>query len=256
MTLAVRNLSFRYGRTPVLSAISVPPLTRGAVTALIGPNAAGKSTLLRCIAGLVARYSGSVTWDAKPLEELSTRERVRRVCFMPQFFASNAALTVFEVVLLSRKNLAGWAVENDDVDVVAQVLAELGIANLAERDIGALSGGQQQLVSIGQALVRSPDVFLFDEPTSALDLKHQLEVMSRIRKETVARETVTVVAMHDLNLAARFADRLVLMRDGAVLSSGPPNEVLRDPALAQTYGVSVDLLHHEHHGLHVHASLA
>ncbi|MEM8665129.1 MAG: ABC transporter ATP-binding protein [Pseudomonadota bacterium] len=255
MTLKIRNLSFAYPRKKVLSAVNAGPLRRGAVTALIGPNAAGKSTLFRCIAGLLPRYSGRIALDGEALEPLPARERVKRVAFMPQFFAANAALSVFDVVLLARKSLSGWAVERADVDRVAAVLESFGIAHLADADIGALSGGQQQLVSVCQALVREPQVFLFDEPTSALDLKHQLEIMTAIVRETRRRNAVTIVALHDLNLAARFADHVLLMREGTVVADADPAQVLADTALAETYGVAIELITHERTGLHVSASL-
>ncbi|MEM8852351.1 MAG: ABC transporter ATP-binding protein [Pseudomonadota bacterium] len=255
MTLAIRDLSFAYPRKPVLHGVDAGPLPRGALTALIGPNAAGKSTLFRCIAGLLPRYTGSIALDGAPLEALAPRARVKRVTFMPQFFAANAALSVFDVVLLARKSLSGWAVNQADINAVASVLDAFGIGHLSEADIGALSGGQQQMVSVCQALVREPDVFLFDEPTSALDLKHQLEIMTAIARETRRRNAVTLVALHDLNLAARFADHAVLLRDGKVIADDAPGHVLADAALAETYGVAIDLITHEGTGLHVSASL-
>ncbi|MEM7693087.1 MAG: ABC transporter ATP-binding protein [Pseudomonadota bacterium] len=255
MTLRVRNLSFAYPRKPVLHDVNAGPLKRGAVTALIGPNAAGKSTLFRCIAGLLPKYTGRIALDGDALEPLAPRARVKRVTFMPQFFAANAALSVFDVVLLARKSLSGWAVERADIEAVAAVLDDFGIGHLSEADIGALSGGQQQMVSVCQALVREPSVFLFDEPTSALDLKHQLEIMTAIARETRRRNAVTLVALHDLNLAARFADHALLMRQGRIVAEGAPEAVLADEALGETYGVTIDLITHQGTGLHVSASL-
>lgn len=255
MTLSIRNLSFAYPRKPVLHGVNAGPLQRGAVTAVIGPNAAGKSTLFRAIAGLLPRYTGEVHLDGTALEPLSARERVKRITFMPQFFAANAALSVFDVVLLARKSLSGWAVEPSDVEAVASVLDAFGIGHLSEAEIGALSGGQQQMVSVCQALVREPAVFLFDEPTSALDLRHQLEIMTAIARETRRRNAVTLVALHDLNLAARYADHAILMRDGRVVADGAPENVLADEALGETYGVVIDLIIHQETGLHVSASI-
>ena len=160
---------------------------------------------------------------------------------MPQTFSSNAALTVFDVILLARKNLAGWRVSDEDVTVVAQTLEKLNISHLSEAFVGDLSGGQQQMVSIAQIIVRDPAMFLLDEPTSALDLRHQLEIMGIVRDETKARGIVSIVALHDLNLAARFADHVVLMRQGKIISSGKPADILASPELAETYGVNIDI---------------
>lgn len=255
MTLRIRKLSFAYPRKPVLHSVDAGPIKRGVLTALIGPNAAGKSTLFRCITGLLPRYTGRIALDGEALEPLSPRQRVKRITFMPQFFAANAALSVFDVVLLARKSLSGWSVEKTDIDAVASVLDSFGIGHLSEAEIGALSGGQQQMVSVCQALVREPSVFLFDEPTSALDLKHQLEIMTAIARETRRRNIVTLVALHDLNLAARFAGHALLMCEGRIVADGPPEHVLAHDALAETYGVSIDLITHEGTGLHVSASL-
>ncbi len=241
MSFAVHNLTFGYSRNPVLHGVGFDALVRGRLTALIGPNAAGKSTLFRCIAGLLKTGPNTVLLDGEDLHGVERGRRSRLVCFMPQTVGSNAALTVFEVVLMARKHLQGWRVDDGDTAAVERLLRRLGIEHLAERYIGELSGGQQQMVSICQALVREPSLFLLDEPTSALDLRHQLEVMSIIKAVTAERNAVTLVALHDLNLAARFADHLLLMRDGRIVSAGPPEAMLTSSELGDAYGVRVDL---------------
>ncbi|MEO0496166.1 MAG: ABC transporter ATP-binding protein [Pseudomonadota bacterium] len=255
MSLSVTGLTFAYGRKPVLHDVEISDLAAGQVTALIGPNAAGKSTLFRCIAGLLKARVGTVTLDGKDLGKLRHAERVRRICYMPQLFSANAALSVFDVVLLARKSLHGWRVEQADIDSVSSVLKELRLGHMAKAHVGELSGGQQQMVSIAQAFVREPKVFLFDEPTSALDLRRQLEVMTIIRETAVAKQAVVVVALHDLNLAARFADNLLLMREGCIMRHGPPAQVLADDAVSQTYGVSLDLVTSPEGNIHVSANL-
>ena len=255
MTLAARKLDFAYDLTPVLRGVSFAALDGGALTAVIGPNAAGKSTLFRCIAGLVATPGGMLFLDGEDVTTLPRRDRARRICYLPQSYSSNAALTVFEVVLLARMHLGRWRVTDRDAEAVAALLARVGVESLAETYVGELSGGQQQLVSICQALAREPEVFLLDEPTSALDLRHQLEVLELVRSVTRERGCVTLVALHDLNLAARFADRLLLMADGACISEGAPDEVLRRADIAHTYGVQVELLATRAGGLAVSASL-
>ncbi|EGV29794.1 Iron-chelate-transporting ATPase [Thiorhodococcus drewsii AZ1] len=241
MSLDVHGLSFAYPDKPVLQGIDTGLLPAGALTALLGPNAAGKSTLFRCIAGILRPQTGAIRLGDRYLLEMPRAERARRVCYMPQTFASAAALTVFEVVLLARKHLQDWRVRDEDVTIVERMLHRCGVTHLAERHVAELSGGQQQMVSICQAMVRTAEVFLLDEPTSALDLRHQLETMRTLRDLTLERKVVTVAAMHDLNLAARFADHLLLMRDGRVLAAGPKEEILSSPVLAETYGVEIEL---------------
>ena len=241
MSLQIQNLTFGYTKQPVLHDISVDGFKPGELTALIGPNATGKSTFFKCVAGVLNIPANDVSVEGETLIQTGRTAWNRNVCYMPQAFASNAALTVFDVVLLARKNLQGWRVSDDDVVGVAKILEKLDISHLSETFVGDLSGGQQQMVSIAQAIVRDPSLFLLDEPTSALDLRHQLEIMDIIREVTRERSIVSVVALHDLNLAARFADHVVLMREGRIILSGPPSEVLASPELAETYGVNIDI---------------
>lgn len=255
MTLAAQNLCHAYGKHDVLRGAGFVAPAPGSLTALIGPNAAGKSTLFRAVAGLVRPRAGQITLAGDNLADLSARTRTARIGFMPQSFVSNAALTVFEVVMLARKQLSGWLVAREDTHAVAALLDRMGIAHLAEAHVGELSGGQGQLVSAAQALVRSPQVFLFDEPTSALDLRRQLELMALIRDETRQRNITSFVALHDLNLASRFADAMILMQQGTVLAQGTPDAVLADPRVGETYGVTLDLIPNPTGGLHVSARL-
>ena len=252
MTLEVHDLTFAYGARPILRGAGFAPLKKGHLTALIGPNASGKSTLFRAIAGLL-NAQGKVTLGETDLATLSPKARLSRVCFMPQFFAANAALTVFDVVMMAQKNLSGWRVTSSDTEAVARALHEAQIGHLAEAYISELSGGQAQMVSVAQALIRKSDVYLFDEPTSALDLNHQLRVLGQIRDAIATRKAIGVVALHDLNLAARFADHLILLRHGEVLAEGPPDDVLRMPEIAQTYGVDIHITTGPKEDLVVHA---
>jgi iron complex transport system ATP-binding protein len=251
--LSSTDLGFSYGTRPVLNEAGFDALQPGKLTALIGPNAAGKSTLFRLIAGLAKPTSGTITLGDTDLAALPSRERLKRICFMPQFFAANAALTVFDVVMMAHKQLKGWRVSEDDMQAVSQVLHHSGIGHLAEAYVSDLSGGQSQMVSVAQALIRKSDVYLFDEPTSALDLRHQLEVLTRIKQAMADRQSVGIMALHDLNLAARFADHLILLGQGRILAQGTPQEVLRSRAISDTYGVEVEITTGPRKDLIVHA---
>ena len=252
MTLEVRALNFAYGPRPGRRNAGFAPLKPGQLTALIGPNASGKSTLFRAIAGLL-KATGTVTLGQTDLATLSPKARLSRVCFMPQFFAANAALTVFDVVMMARKNLSGWRVTPEDTEAVGEALYNARIGHLSEANISELSGGQAQMVSVAQALIRQADVYLFDEPTSALDLHHQLDVLSRIRATIANRNAVGIVALHDLNLTARFADHLILLRQGRVLAEGAPAQVLHQPEIGATYGVDIHITFGPKKDLVVHA---
>lgn len=236
MTLDVQSAGFAFGAHAVLSDVSIRDVARGTVTAVIGPNAAGKSTLFRGIAG-VLRMSGTVHLDGRRLDTASRREQAQHICYLPQHPFSAAILTAFEAVLLARKQRDSWRVTSEDRRVVADTMALLGIGALAERYVDELSGGQQQLVSVAQALVRQPSVLLMDEPTSALDLRHQLEVLALLRHVAEDRDVVVMMAVHDLNLAARFADRLVMLSEGRIIADGDPATVLTRDRLGAVYGV-------------------
>ncbi|MEM7293344.1 MAG: ABC transporter ATP-binding protein [Pseudomonadota bacterium] len=237
--LEIDSLNFAYRDRVVLHGATIPSVGRGQLTALVGPNASGKSTLFKCVSGLLKVKSGEILLDGADLALMSLRTRLKTVCFMPQYFVSNAALSVFDVVLMACKNLTGWAVSNSDIERVASALQRCGISHLADSYIGELSGGQSQMVSIAQSLVREADVYLFDEPTSALDLRHQLSVLNQIKSHVVDRNAVGIVALHDLNLAARFADQLILLGNGRVRATGSPGDVLSTEALSDTYGVDI-----------------
>lgn len=241
MALQIEGLSFAYPDKPVLQNVCSGRIPAAQLTALLGSNAAGKSTLFRCLAGLQLPEQGQITLADRRLDQLSRAERIEQVCYMPQNYASQAALTVFEVVLLACKQLQDWRVKDADIDRVAALLSRFRIDHLAQRYIGELSGGQQQIVALCQAMVRPAGLFLLDEPTSALDLRHQLEVMTTLREMTRERQAVTIAAMHDLNLAARFADHIILMKQGQVIAAGATEAILASPELAQTYGVNIEL---------------
>jgi iron complex transport system ATP-binding protein len=244
MSLVIENLAFRYSRQPVLAGVTAGPLQRGQLTSLVGPNGSGKSTLFRCLGGALQPRIGRALLDGRDLADLKGRERARRVFYLAQDLGARAALSVFEVVLLARKSLAaGFSLRADAADLraVEAALADLGLSDLGGRPIGDLSGGQRQLVGVAQALVREPDVLLLDEPTSALDVRRQLEVMETIGRVTRERRMVAVAAIHDLSLAARFSDHLLVLQDGRIAEEGVPEAVLDRRAIADTYRVGIHL---------------
>ncbi|OUR65746.1 iron ABC transporter ATP-binding protein [Methylophaga sp. 42_25_T18] len=242
MSLTIKNLSFSYPEKQVLRDVSITDLPRGKLTVLLGPNAAGKSTFFRSLAGLIAADFEQLSINNENINELTATERTQRVCYMPQIFSTNAMLTVFEVVLLAQKQLNAWSVGEDDVNAVESLLQQFEIEHLAQRYISELSGGQQQLVSICQAMARSAELFLLDEPTSALDLRHQLQVMQRLKEETEKREVITIIALHDLGLAARFADNLLLMKEGQLLGYGETEAMFSSSLIEDIYGIEIELL--------------
>lgn len=241
MSLDIRGLSFGYRKAPLFEALDVADLERGKVVALVGPNGVGKSSLFRLIAGYNAASAGRISLDGRDLAGIAARHRAERVFLLSQNTSIRAALGVFDVVLLARKGGRGGRAGREDLAAVEALLETLGIDDLADRPVTELSGGQQQLVALAQALVRDPDVLLLDEPTSALDLKRQLEVMHLVRKVTQERNLVTIAALHDLGLASRFADRFLLLHRGRIAADGDAVTVLSSPHAEEAYGVGIRL---------------
>ncbi|HEX2555741.1 MAG TPA: ABC transporter ATP-binding protein [Microvirga sp.] len=235
-TLELSGVGVHYGRgaqaVPALSGITTPAFRGGEVVAVIGPNGAGKSTLFRRIAGLLGG-PGAVRVNG------SEERPARRPCYLPQDTAVAAVLTVYESVLLARKQerRGAWAVEDADLAIVDAALDDLGIEDLAFRNLAELSGGQRQLVSIAQMLVREPQILLLDEPTSALDLHRQIEVLTLVRRLAQERNICVLLAVHDLNQALRVADRVLVIAGGRLVAVGAPEAVITPALLEDVYGV-------------------
>ncbi|WP_042691033.1 ABC transporter ATP-binding protein [Azospirillum sp. B506] len=237
--LVVEGVSLGYGRTPIIRDLTLPALRRGTLTALIGPNGAGKSTLLRGLAGL-GNLTGSVRLDGEELHRLPRAERAMLLGFMPQSLPPPISLSVLESVVGSLRAGTGASSHSRAGDPVRRAyatLADIGIAELANRELSALSGGQRQLASLAQAVARRPAVLMLDEPTSALDLRHQTVVMREVARLTREHGLVTIVVMHDIALAARHADQIAVLRGGALRAFGIPREAITARLLADVYDI-------------------
>lgn len=234
--LDVRMLSASYARQAVLKGVSLT-LRRGEWMAVAGPNGAGKTTLLRAIAGLLP-YTGSIRLRGEEVRELDHARRARRVAVVPQAASVQFAFTVHEIVLMGRRpHLGFWRFETpEDHHLAEAALRSVGLWRLRDRPVQELSSGEFQKVLIARAVCQGSEVLLMDEPTAHLDLKAQVEVLETVR---ALREKGTAVlsVFHDLNLALRYAGSVLLLRNGRVLASGPPEEVIIPPLLREAYGV-------------------
>ncbi|WP_255193625.1 ABC transporter ATP-binding protein [Natronobeatus ordinarius] len=237
MKLEVNDVSFTYGSVEALTGVSVS-VDAGQFVAIVGPNGAGKSTLVRCINRILTPDSGTVFLEDSAVCDLSRTERAQTLGYVPQERGERFPTTVFDVVLMGRKPYMDWNPSDEDLELVWDVLEELELAGVANRDFSGLSGGQRQKVAMARALAQDPEVLLLDEPTSNLDLKHQLQVLDIASQQTDDGVSVIVV-IHDLNLAARYADKVLLLnREGAVHAAGGV-DVLRAEHIEPVYDVTV-----------------
>lgn len=241
MRVSVKNLTFSYGSTQILHGIDLSDLPAGRVIAVIGPNAAGKSTFFKCLAGLLCG-DGEILFNDRDSRQMTRSAINQHVTYLPQETTTNAVLTVFEAVLLARQHSASWRVNDDDLRAALSTLEALEIGDLALRYLNELSGGQRQVVAIAQALARDPEFLILDEPTNNLDLQRQLEVLYLVRSITIERGITTMIALHDLNLAARFADHVVVLSDGRVYAEGSPDVILTAEMLHEIYGIRATVI--------------
>ncbi len=260
--LSLQEFNAGYAQQIIINDLSLPHLPKGKVTVLLGPNGSGKSTLLRALAGL-NRASGQLWLDEDSLSNMSSAERAQHVVYLPQSIPEGIHLHVFESIIVAQcvslqrqkkqnrpavTNTAHTFKENAYIKIknqqekslkenVMHILAQLGIAHLAWHYLDQLSGGQKQLVGLAQSLIRQPRLLLLDEPLSALDLNYQYHVMDRVKKETQQRNIVTIIVLHDINVALQHADHVIMLKEGCLIASGIPSEVITSQNLATVYGV-------------------
>ena len=242
--LEVREINFSYTPgSPVLRNLSLK-VNRGEVLAVLGANGSGKSTLLNLMAGTARPQSGRVLIGQTDLERLSRRSLAKRIAVVPQSELGESLFTVREIVMLGRYPWQGYLARESEEDKAAvdTAMSATGLSALADRRVNSLSGGERQRVQVALALAQKTPVLLLDEPTTYLDIKRQIELLDLIAAGDRGGRTVIMI-MHDLNLAAAYADRLALLADGGILALGTPGEVLTARNLAEAFGITVDVMH-------------
>ncbi|WP_312666673.1 ABC transporter ATP-binding protein [Pantoea sp. CTOTU49201] len=233
--LRLSHFSAGYPKRKVIEDLNVPELPQGKITVLLGPNGCGKSTLLRALAGL-GKGQGELWLNGEELMSQPFARRAQRVVYLPQSLPAGVHLHVLESIIVAQRASGGLHSASSEAEIM-HLLEQLGIAHLAMRYLDQLSGGQKQLVGLAQSLIRRPELLLLDEPLSALDLNYQFHVMDLVRRETRLRNIVTVVVVHDINIALRHADHALMLKDGNLLADGEPSRVITPETLAQVYGV-------------------
>lgn len=243
--LKIENLSVAYGPRLILKGISLE-VNSGEVVALIGPNGAGKTTVVRAVSGVIPVKSGAVRTNGDSLLLLPPMQRARSLAVVPQAVSMPPAYSVWETVLMGRTpylNFLGHTSAKDEA-IVRQALEKVDALDLAERRVGELSGGEQQRVLLARALAQSTPILVLDEPTAHLDLQHQVDLMNTVRTLAHTDNLAVLIALHDLNLAAGYADQVVLLVNGEIRAKGTPKEVLTPEVISAAYHLEVQVVPH------------
>ena len=257
--ISVKNLRFGFPKNEVLKGIDLT-LHDNELVCLLGVNGAGKSTLLKCILGILKHQSGTISYgnvaqainvgdgntssESISSEDLDPMQMARYMSYVPQSVKSSFSIDVYDTIMLGRRPYIGWSISELDREIVSKTIEFLNLEDFAFRKFNQLSGGERQRVIIGKAIAQSPRVFVLDEPTSDLDLKNQIQVMKKL-KILVSDENspkAALVAIHDINMAARFADRILLMSDGEIIAGGTPRNVLTPENIQKVFGVTSDVI--------------
>lgn len=249
MLLDVRNLNVKFDDTTILDDVSFT-IGAGETVALLGPNGAGKSTLIKAIAGVVALNEGEIR-TGKANGSGSSGPVKRKIAYLPQEGFGQSGLTVLEAVLLGRHDQLGLRVRNDDLSEAHHALSQFNVSGLAERRLDSLSGGQRQLAGLAQALYRKPEIMLLDEPTSALDLYRQMLVLDSLAILAREENMTVVCVLHDLSLAARFADRVLFIKEGRLIADDDCKAAMNSEMVGRIYNIEAEILCGREGHLHV-----
>ncbi|MET9503886.1 ABC transporter ATP-binding protein [Streptomyces sp. NPDC006622] len=240
--LSASGVTVGYGGRIVIDDldVAIPP---GVMTTIIGPNGCGKSTLLRTLSRLLKPTSGTVVLDGEDIARLRTRDVAKKLGLLPQAPVAPEGLTVADLVARGRHPHQSWLRQwsSDDASVVARALAMTGVSDLADRPVDSLSGGQRQRVWISMTLAQGTDLLLLDEPTTYLDLAHAVDVLDLVDDLHESGRTVVMV-LHDLNLATRYSDNLIVMREGSILAQGHPRDVITAELLDEAFGLRAQVI--------------
>lgn len=241
MTLKVRNIAQNYGSHQVLKDISLE-VPEGNMVAVLGPNGCGKSTLIKTVCKIRPPARGSILVDDTDISNIDPREFSRYVGYVPQKYAPSDYMQVFDAVLLGRSPYMGWTYSKEDFDIASHAVERMGVQDLINKSVQDLSGGQVQKVIIARAIAQEPRYFVLDEPTSALDLRNQLNTLRTMKSIMRDTNAGVFVALHDLNLAMRFSDSVVMLKDGCVYAQGRPEDVITPESIMEVYGVNSEIV--------------
>ena len=241
--IQVKNTTFSYDQTPVLHSISID-IPVGQFIGVIGPNGSGKSTLLKLLGGVLTAGSGNLLFNGTDYLNKNRKQLARSITWVAQDHPMVFPFKVSEIVLMGRHPyLSPFTFEGEeDIDIVRSAMERTQTLQFAHRSFNEISGGEKQRVVIAGAIAQEPELMILDEPTSALDIKYQIQILSILKQLNESKKTTIILAMHDLHLASKFCNRLILLEEGAVFKDGKTEEVLQKEHIEKVYGVKVHLI--------------
>lgn len=250
MKMTVKGLKQGYGNNIVLDDISFEAESGEFVT-ILGPNGCGKSTLIKSLCNVRKPKSGDIFIDDRSVKDYDTKELSRTISYVPQNFVQSSYTTVYDAVLIGRRPYVEWSYSEEDVRICANAIMEMKVDQYLDRFVNELSGGQTQRVVIARALAQDPEFYIFDEPTSSFDLKNQLDLMRIMKRIIKDKNACLIVALHDLNLAMRYSDKVIVLDDGGIYDMGPPDKVINSEMIKKVYGVDAHIVNDDN-GTYIH----
>jgi len=241
MQITIDGLQFSYTSTPILENVNAD-LSGNKLVSILGPNGVGKSTLIHCINKILTPKGGTVMIDGKDVKEITIKEMSKIVGYVPYSANDSFPLSVVDTVMMGRHPHSKWGSLDNDLRIVYQTLEMLGISHLAMRSFNELSAGQHQKVMLARGLAQEPRILLLDEPTSNLDVRHQLEVTKLLRKMAEEKDILVIMISHDINIAAKYSDEVIMMHQGSIFATGTPQEVINEENLRAVYGVEAKVI--------------
>lgn len=237
----VDNIVQGYGGCPVIENISFSAES-GELVSIVGPNGCGKSTLIKTLCGVMKPVSGNVTLDNRDIMKYDRKELAKTVSYVPQNFVYAGFSSVYDTVIMGRRPYMEWSYSNEDINMAVKAIVTMKLEDHVGRYVNELSGGQMQRVIIARSLAQDPEFYIFDEPTSAFDLRNQLDTMRIMRDIIKKKNACLVVALHDLNLALNYSDKVLVIKDGKKYDFGPKNEVITEKMIKDVYNVSAEIV--------------
>ena len=236
MIIDIEGLKFGYSSTPVLENVTFK-MEGPSFISILGPNGVGKSTLIHCINKILTPNGGTVMIDDRNVQDITIKEMAKIVGYVPYSANDTFPLTVVDTVLMGRHPHSHRGTLDTDLDIVYDTLHMLGIEDLAMRSFNELSAGQHQKVMLARGLAQEPQILLLDEPTSNLDVRHQLDVAKMLKKLSIDKQILVIMICHDINIAAKYSDEIILLHGGTVFDVGVPEKVITEDNLRKVYGV-------------------